>query len=180
MKRKKLVIGVFALLLIACAVITPAVAYFTANAEADGAIPISFQYRTEIEDYVVDWLKSVRIHNEKYPVPGDTEILSDPIWVRARAFSGETYPLIETPEDGNWVKQGDWWYYQLPVPAGGYTSYLTFDVTGYPAEDAEDVNFTTINVGVVYETTLVRYDEDGNILPANWDIILQSVTEEGY
>lgn len=163
MKRKKLVIGVFALLLIACAVITPAVAYFTANAEADGAIPISFQYKTEIEDSVVDWLKSVRIQNIKNPVPGKPEIESDPIWVRARAFSGETYPLIEAPADANdWVKVGDWWYYQHPLLAGQYTSYITFELTGFPAESAEDINFTTINVAVVYESLLVRYDTAGN------------------
>ena len=175
MKRKNLILSIFALLLIACAVLNPAVAYFTDNTNASGATPISFQYKTEIEDSVVDWLKTVRIQNVLHPVPNDDEIVSDPIWVRARAFSGETYPLVEAPAvAGDWVKDSDgWWYYQHPLMAGEYTTGITFKLTGFPSEAAEDVNFTTINVGVVYETTLVRYDPDGNAF-ADWTIVLDT------
>ena len=59
MKRRNFILSVLALILIVCAVISPTVAYFTANADAEGSIPISFQYRTVIEDSVVDWLKTV-------------------------------------------------------------------------------------------------------------------------
>ena len=48
MKRKNLILSIFALLLIACAVINPAVAYFTDNTNASGAIPLQFQYKTLI------------------------------------------------------------------------------------------------------------------------------------
>lgn len=181
MKRRNFILSVLALILIACAVISPTVAYFTANADAEGSIPISFQYRTVIEDSVVDWLKTVRIQNVLHPDPTDTTIESDPIWVRARAFSGETYPLVEAPAAaGDWIKNSDgWWYYQRPLLAGEFTTGITFELTGFPSEAAEDINFTTINVGVVYETTLVRYNPDGTTY-ADWTIKLNSVTEGGY
>ena len=175
MKRKNLVLSIFALLLIACAVLNPAVAYFTANTEADGAIPISFQYKTEIREDFKDWLKSVQIENVKNPVPDKPEILSDPIWVRARAYSGETYPLVEAPAVvGDWIKQGDWWYYQKPLAAGELTSPITFEITGIPDKDDPDHQFTSFNVGVVYESTLVRYNADGSEKPPNWSILLDT------
>ena len=180
MKRKNLILSIFALLLIACAVITPAVAYFTANTEADGAIPISFQYKTEIREDFKDWLKSVQIENVKNPVAGRPDMESDPIWVRARAFSGETYPLVEAPATaGDWIKQGDWWYYQKPLAAGELTSPITFEITGIPKKDAEDHMFTSFNVAVVYESTLVYYNEDGSVsgdamTNANWTRILDT------
>ena len=181
MKRRNFILSVLALILIVCAVISPTVAYFTANADAEGSIPISFQYRTVIEDSVVDWLKTVRIQNVLHPDPTDPTIESDPIWVRARAFSGETYPLVEAPAvAGDWVKNSDgWWYYQRPLLAGEFTTGITFELTGFPSEAAEDINFTTINVGVVYETTLVRYKADGSTY-ADWTLKLDSVTEGGY
>ena len=74
MKRKNLILSIFALLLIACAVINPAVAYFTDNTNASGAIPLQFQYKTEIHEDFEDWLKTVQIENTRYPIPGNTEI----------------------------------------------------------------------------------------------------------
>ncbi len=177
MKRKNLVLSIFALLLIACAVITPTVAYFTANAEADGSIPVSFQYKTEIrEDFdYKDWLKSVQIGNIKNPVPDKPEILSDPIWVRARAYSGETYPLVEAPAvAGDWKKQGEWWVYQKPLAAGELTTPITFQITGIPDKDDPDHQFTSFNVGVVYESTLVRYNADGSLKAPDWSILLDT------
>ena len=108
---------------------------------------------------------AVQIANIKNPIPGNTEIESDPIWVRARAFSGETYPLVEAPAAaGDWVKQGEWWYYQKPLLAGELTSPITFEITGIPEKDAEDHMYTSFNVAVVYESTLVHYNEDGSIV----------------
>ena len=69
MKRKNLILSIFALLLIACAVINPAVAYFTDNTNASGAIPLQFQYKTEIHEDFEDWLKTVQIENTRFP-PG--------------------------------------------------------------------------------------------------------------
>ena len=44
------------------------------------------------------------------------------------------------------------------------------------AEDTEDHQFTQIVVGVVYETTAVYYDADGNVLPADWNLKLDTGT----
>ena len=63
MKRKSFLLSILALILIACAVIHPVMSYFTANADANGAIPLYFVYRTEIWDEVEDLVKTVRIQN---------------------------------------------------------------------------------------------------------------------
>ena len=49
MKTKSFVWSLLALVLILCTVLTPALAYFTANDRADGAIPVTLGSKTEIE-----------------------------------------------------------------------------------------------------------------------------------
>ena len=174
MKRKNLVLSIFALLLIACAVLNPAVAYFTDNTNATGVIPINFQYQTEIHEDFKDWLKTVQIENVKNPT-GDPEVESDPIWVRVKAFSGETYPLVENKEgNASWVLKDGWWEYQQPLAAGELTGPITFEITNIPDKDAEDHMFTSFNVAVVYESTLVRYNADGTPKAPDWSIILDT------
>lgn len=175
MKRKNLLLSIFALLLIACAVLNPAVAYFTANTNATGAIPVNFQYRTVIKEGFEDWLKTVRIQNVLHPDPDDESIVSSPIWVRARAISGETFPLVEN-EKGNddWVKEGKWWVYKSPLYAGDETSPIVFEITGIPKTDADDHAYSSFNVAVVYESTHVYFNEDGSVKPPNWSIILDT------
>ena len=166
MKHRSFILSILALLLIACAVISPALAYFTDNAEANGRIPFQFGYKTEIQDSVKGWVKTVSIQNIAHPDPNDPEITSDPIWVRVRAFSGETYPLETTPS-GGWVQSGDWWYYMSPLGPGESTAGIDFKLTNIPEKDAEDHEYVGFNVSVVYESILVRFDEDGNPDPSD-------------
>ena len=49
-------------------------------------------------------------------------------------------------------------------------------MTGIPDKEDEDHAFTQIVVGVVYETTAVRYAEDGSVLDADWELILDTGT----
>ena len=52
MKQKSWILSLLALVLIACAMVQPALAYFTANTQADGKVPLNFGYKTEIYEDV--------------------------------------------------------------------------------------------------------------------------------
>ena len=173
MKRKSFLLSVLALILIACAVIHPAVAYFTDNADANGAIPLYFVYKTEIWDDVNDLVKTVRILNIEHPDPTDPTITSPDIWVRARAYIGSAFTLSESPvNSGDSVKTGEWWYYQYLLHAGKYTTGLNFAIIDIP--EFIDHEYADFNVAVVYESTLVYYDASGNPLPPDWTKVLDT------
>ena len=67
MKRKTLFLSLLALVLIVCAMVQPALAYFTANTQADGKIPLNFGYETKIEEGYEDFVKTVTIQNTGVP-----------------------------------------------------------------------------------------------------------------
>ena len=166
MKRKRLLLMLAAVILTACAAIQPALAYFTSNSQADGAIPITLGSRTEIQEDFKDWTKTVSIENTE----------GSPVWIRARAYAGVTYPLVVTGESG-WYDGGDgWWYYSAPVAEFETTANLYVSITGITAADAEDHQFASFNVAVVYESTRVHYGEDGEPLAADWNAVLDTGT----
>ena len=178
MRKKTYFLSLLAIALIMCCVLQPALAYFTANAQADGSLPLYFSKSTEMKEEVKDFAKGVSIEN----TGGEHPEYADPVWVRVQAFSGVTYPLEVTglAEDGadGWYYNEDdgWYYYSVPVEVGTSTDTITFTVTGIPDKEDEDHAFTQIVVGVVYETTQVRYAEDGSVLEADWELILDTGT----
>ena len=174
MKRKTLFLSLLALVLIVCAMVQPALAYFTANTQADGKIPLNFGYETKIEEGYKDFVKTVTIQNT-----GEAG-KADPIWVRARAYSGSTYPLVPTVAEP-WYYGGDnpdgtkgWYYYRTPLmPQETTKGTLSFEITGIPDKEAEDHDFTQFNVAVVYESITAYYKFDANgqpdgFEPADW------------
>ena len=182
MKQKSWILSLLALVLIACAMVQPALAYFTANTEANGAIPLNFHYQTKIEEYVEDFMKSVVIVN----TGGDEPENAEPVWVRARAYSGVTYPLIITggtgwSEDTEDPEEPNWWYFADPVPVqtseeNGKTTPLVVQITGIPEKEAEGHEFANFNVSVVYETARVYYDINGDPLPADWTLVVDKAS----
>ena len=149
MKHKCFLLSVIALLLIACAVIKPAVAYFTDNTEADGAIPLYFGRWTEISETVTDLTKSVTITNHG----GDHPEKADPVWIRAKASTGTAYTL-EISGSGWSIGDGGYYYYNAPVPVGGSTTALNVTLKGLPKnQDGAEYPISNVAVGVVYEST---------------------------
>ena len=65
MKQKSWILSLLALVLIACAMVQPALAYFTANTQADGKIPLHFGRKTEIEEKVDGLHKAVTIRTSR-------------------------------------------------------------------------------------------------------------------
>ncbi len=142
-------------------------AYFTTNTSAQGshAVSLSDEVTTVDEEFSFnDWTKRLVVTN--------TDETGRSVYVRARAFSGSQYPLTyggtgwEAAEDG-------YYYYGEILDAGGSTQELLVEIKNVPEEVTEPESF---NVVVVYETTPVQYDAEGNPY-ADWELVLE--TEEG-
>lgn len=183
MKRKNLFLSIFALLLIACAVIIPAAAYFTANTNADGSIPLFFYRKTEIDEEMQGLNKLVTIKN----TGGDHPEYADPVWIRAKAYIGQSYADSDhfNVSGTNWtykVLDGEtegWWYYDFPVPVYGETTPLLVEVKNLPVngdhQENDEFYVSSIGVGVIYESTTAIYNEAGDdFLPADWNAKLDA------
>lgn len=142
-------------------------AYFTTNTNAEGghAITLAGEVTTVDEEFSFnDWTKRLVVTN--------TDTSGRSVYVRARAFSGSRYPL--TYGGTGWESSDDgYFYYENILDAGGSTEELLVEIKGVPEEVTEPESF---NVVVVYETTPVQYDADGNPY-ADWSLKLE--TEEG-
>ncbi|MCI6466735.1 MAG: hypothetical protein MSA90_14880 [Faecalicatena sp.] len=129
-----------------------ALAYFTANASAQGGHPISLGSKTDITEDFSDWTKHIEIANT-----GENDC-----YIRVKVFSGSQFDVEFSGESGAW-SQGDdeYWYYSEIVPAGGKTSVLNAKIN-VPADFEDD-----FNVVVIQECTPVQFDENGKAY-ADW------------
>lgn len=157
MNKKKLLIAVLALVLVLCAAVAPAMAYFTTYTRAQGGYVITLGARTEIDEEFSSWKKTVKIKNTE----------GQPVFLRARAFAGSAYTL--TCGGDGWVEYSDgWWYYLAPVEENEPAQDWIVQIEDVPAAE-KDLNF---NVAVVYECIPAAYDSNGRALDPrtlNWD-----------
>ena len=160
MKRKTILLGALALVLVLCVSIGAAWAYFTTYASAQGGYVI--QQGVEFEETFYDWTKHVVITSKPNTVP---------VYVRVRAYASTQYTL-ETGGAG-WTQDGDWWYCTEILEGGGQTNPLDILILDVPTEVENGDSF---NVVVVYEYAPVRYGADNNPLPYNSDTVWHSYT----
>lgn len=140
--------------------------YFTTYATAKGTIELPLSEQTTIDETVSNMTKSVTITNTA-PVDDPTSMT---VFVRVKAFSGSTYPLIYEG-DASWTLGADgYYYYSEPLAPGEVTSKIDVRITGIPEDAPEDMKF---NVVVVYETTPALYRADGTPY-ADWSDILNT------
>lgn len=142
-------------------------AYFTTHAEAVGGHTINLGDYTEITETFTDRTKHVVIRNQATDAGQ-----SIPVFIRVKAFSGSSNPLTYSEPDGlsNWTPAADgYYYYTLPVAPGEETTQLDVKVT-FPENAAAGDSF---NVVVVYESTPVLYDANGEPY-ADWSNILDN------
>ncbi len=150
--------------------------YFTTYAEARGGYTIHLGDETEIKEDFSDWTKHVAIANSDD---------SQPVYFRAKVLTGErykdglTYSVGDLHEgqkevDGDWTPgEKDYYYFSNPVPAGYSTRELLVHIGNIPEDETD-----TFNVVVVYESTPVLYDRDGNPY-ADWNAKVTQGTTEG-
>lgn len=168
MKQKSWILSLLALVLIACAMVQPALAYFTAHTQADGAIPLYFERKTTIEEKVDGMHKAVTIKN----TGGAHPEYAVPVWVRARAYVGQEYLQYLEVSGSGWSQGSDgWWYYVAPVPVGESAAVLNVALVDMPVDNGVEHQFKDVNVAVVYESITTYYNEDGSFRPytaADW------------
>ena len=165
MKKMRYAVMALAVAAVMTAGLGQAWAYFTTYAAAEGGYTINLGDRTEITEHFLDWKKTVTVTNDQGAAP---------VYVRVKAFGPSTHPL--TYEGGGWTAGEDgYYYYGNPVPGGESTGPLEISIGNIPEhKDPEDGD--TFNVIVIYESTPVLYDKDGNALPADWNATLDVVT----
>lgn len=162
MKNKKItVLTVLALVLALSLCVQGAMAYFTTYVVAEGGKTIHLGRKTEIEEDVSDWTKSVVIKNV-----GDTsaDTRDNPCYVRVKYFAGSQYILTPTPGSG-WSQGADgYWYYAPILNLGESTTPLKIHIDFDQEKVPED-----FNVVVIHENTDVLYAEDGTPY-ADWNL----------
>ena len=164
-----------------------ALAYFTTYTTAEGGLPIHLGDRTEIVEDFSNKTKHITITSDAD---------SEPVYIRARAFCTR-YPFAyRSVVDGAWTRDpgnnhlipdadaGQYWYYTAIVNGGESTSTLDVIIeipskddlaaSGQPGLEDGD----SFNVIVIYESTPVRYDENGDPY-ADWNEKLDVVTATG-
>jgi len=158
MRKIKIILVALALILTATAVIGTASAYFTTHSAASGMTAVSVKPTvTTITETVDpdDMEKIVSITNEE----------GAPCYVRVQAFASGDMTLGYDGE--NWSDDGSGYVtYGAVLEAGETTTELVITIGNVP-EDAEEG--ATFNVIVVYESTYVSYDDDGEPLEPVWD-----------
>ncbi|WP_300658109.1 hypothetical protein [uncultured Acetatifactor sp.] len=172
MKKRKYFPGVLALAAV-CAVASAGIgktwSYFTTYTEAAGGYPIQLGDRTDITEDFTEWTKHVTIANE----PG-----SEPVYIRAKAFCGSQYTITYSGEGWTWNEEDGYYYYNYAVEGGKSTESLNLKIDGIP-ENPEDLE--RFNVVVIYESTPVKYHEDGSaytVEETDWDEILDTGSTE--
>ena len=164
MRKRNLLMSALALVIVLGLTVGTSQAYFTDHVTATGRTTITLGDKTDIVEPSV-------------PVTGNTAEKSivvsnegpESCYVRVKVF----YPsyLDVTLETGaNWTadeKEKDTYNYGVILAAGESASELILKIEGLPA-DAKDGDVA--NVVVVYESTKVTYDENGNPLPADWSM----------
>lgn len=156
-------------------------AYFTTYTGAEGGHVVHLGDRTQIRESFDSWTKHVT-------VTSDPE--SEPVYVRARAFCVR-YGFRYQPSSARWTAaKGSWneivpegadeYYYYTDILQGGESTDVLDVVIDIPSKE-EDEKFEdgdSFNVIVIYESTPVRYHEDGTPY-ADWTQTLDVVTDTG-
>lgn len=168
MKRRNLFLAVFAAAAVLAGSAGNAWAYFTTYVEAQGTQTIALGDETTIEEpTVANWVKHVVITSDAD---------SEPVYVRAKAFTGSKYPLVFSDANGKWTPgEGEYYYYSDILNAGEKTEELLIKISDVPDTVKDPME---LNVAVIYETTPVLYDEDGNPY-ADWNGKLDVTVEKG-
>ena len=172
MKKKIVFLLALSVLLVTAITMNSTLAYFTTYVEAKGGKILDLSGGPNMEEDFGQWTKRVVITND-----------GQPVFVRVKAFAGSDIKLEydgsgwgKNPYDAN----DDYYYYQGEKPdepryaivqQDSETTELLIQIT-LPEKYVEAAEGDSFNVIVIYETTPVRYDDDGNPY-ADWSALLE-------
>lgn len=155
-----------AVMLVMSAVMGSAWAYFTTYATAKGGVTLHMGHEEHVDEEFNSWEKTINIASTDD---------SRPVYLRARAYCAE-YD-VSYSNSRNWTRIDDWMYYDKTLAPGkdlaGSGDQLKVRINDVPrSTDVTLKDGQTFNVIVVYESTEIQYDKDGNpIAPqeADWN-----------
>lgn len=167
MKKCKLILPVLAVTLVLASGIKETMAYFTTYATAKGGYTIELGDESRHTEEFSNWTKHVVITNSEE---------SSDVYVRVKAFTGSEYSLHYSDDSGKWNPgEEGFYYYSEALPKGADTERLDILISDIPEEVRESDSF---NVIVVYESTPVLYDGEGNPY-ADWKNKVTTKTVRG-
>lgn len=144
-------------------------AYFTTYVTARGGYEVSWKHRETITEEFVDWNKYVTITSEDDSIP---------VYVRVKAFAGNSYQLVYEGTGWTYNNADGYCYYDSVLQGGGTATGLRVGINNVPVNPKEGMDF---NVVVVYETIPVQYEEDGSIVrPENADWAQRKTSQATY
>ena len=170
MKKKTTYLAALSVALVLSASMGSAWAYFTTNVTAQGGYRLRLGNTTTIDETVTEGTKHVSILNSED---------SQPVYVRVRAFAGSDIQNTLVYSGANWSPGADgYYYYSEIVEPGQSTGVLDILIPKLqaPVEGTEEPQ--DFNVAVIYESTPVQYDENGDPY-ADWNITLGTGDVEG-
>ena len=145
MKRINLILAVLAIILVLCASIGAASAYFTTYTDARGGYVIHMKYESEISEKVEGNVKQVTISNK---ADEGTANGTYPVFVRARVFAGSDVNASSAGPD--WNYSNGYYFYTIPLFTG--ESSKTLNITVTPATNSTVRAGDPIDVLVTYES----------------------------
>lgn len=170
MKKNKILLAALALIMALGLGIGSAMAYFTTYVTAKGGMPVRLGDKTTItEPEVKDWTKHLVVTNNG----------TNAVYVRARAYAPADLELqyVNASKNGPWTynEKDGYCYYSIILPGkdpdvdeedeseeaakARSSSELLVKIDKVPKDAKEGDDF---NVVVIYESTPVLYDKDGN------------------
>ncbi len=169
LKQKIFWLTAAALLMLGCAGLSGAMAYFTTHVAAKGGYPITIGAETSVEEEVEDMTKHIVLVNT-----GENDC-----YVRVKVFCGSRFTInYSTATDDksepywNHNESDGYWYYRDIVPAGEKTEELLAKIE-VPEEFTE-----SFDIVVIQECTPVLYEEDGTPY-ADWENRIDTRTDIG-
>lgn len=162
MKQARKLLVLLALVLALTTILPTALAYFTTNASAAGSVAVALGSDPSIKEDVDE------THGKTVTITNGANS-AQPVFVRMRAFASSDMSLNYSENDTSiWEKKDDGWYYlrQPLAPGDKQTFYVNFN-------NPQPGTIDDFDITVVYETTPVVYDKDGNA-QANWDLKLDT------
>ena len=157
MKKKAVFLLALSVILLFATSINSTLAYFTSYVQAVGGYVVYLPRDPGLTETFYDWTKHVTIS-----IPEDAY----QVYVRVKAFAGSEYVLTYIGD--GWTLNSDGFYYYDEILYGGWsTNELLVRIENIPENAVPGESF---NVIVIYETTPVQYDENGNPY-SDWTLV---------
>ena len=158
-RRKLLILGAAALILVLSTGIGTAWAYFSTYSEAEGGyrLHLARQREVEIEEEFSQWTKRISLKNEEG---------KSPVYVRAKVFAPTMQSVSYLNESGKWSLGEDGYYYYNKILQPGDTTpadKLIGTVTMSEKEAAELGGSFTVTA--VQECSTIIYDDNNVAQP---------------